>query len=42
MTDSLKAKLKFCRLSGIGEHYDRIVSEANERGWSYNFFMEGC
>ncbi|MGI5852647.1 MAG: IS21-like element helper ATPase IstB [Caldicoprobacterales bacterium] len=40
MTDSLKAKLKFCRLSGIGEHYDRIVSEANERGWSYDFFME--
>lgn len=40
MTDRLKAKLKFCRLSGISEHYDRIVSQANERGWSYDSFME--
>jgi DNA replication protein DnaC len=40
MTDMLKTKLKACRLSGIGEHYDRIVREANERGWSYDSFLE--
>ena len=40
MIDSLKTKLKLCRLSGINEHYDRIVSEANERGWTYDSFLE--
>lgn len=40
MIDRLKAKLKLCRLSGISEHYDRIVSEANERDWSYDSFLE--
>lgn len=40
MTDMLKTKLKTCRLSGIGEHYDRIVGEANERSWSYDSFLE--
>ncbi len=40
MTDMLKTKLKACRLSGIGEHYDRIVREANERGWSYDSFLD--
>ncbi len=40
MTDILRTKLKLCRLSGIGEHYDRIVSEANERSWSYDSFLE--
>lgn len=40
MTDRLKTKLKLCRLSGIGDHYDRIVSEANKRGWTYDSFLE--
>ncbi|MGI5859113.1 MAG: hypothetical protein ACOX8P_07310 [Tepidanaerobacteraceae bacterium] len=40
MIDSLKTKLKLCRLSGIGEHYDRIFSEANERSWTLDAFLE--
>ena len=40
MTDTLKTKLKACRLSGIAEHYDRIVRESNERDWSYDSFLE--
>lgn len=40
MTDNLKAKLKLCRLSGISEHYDRLVNEANEMGWTHDFFLE--
>jgi len=40
VTDILKTKLKLCRLSGIGEHYDRIVNEANERGWTYDSFID--
>lgn len=40
MTDNLRAKLKLCRLSGISEHYDRIVGESNEMGWTYDSFLE--
>lgn len=40
MTENLRAKLKLCRLSGITEHYDRIVNEANEIGWTYDSFLE--
>jgi DNA replication protein DnaC len=40
MIDSLKTKLKLCRLSGINEHYDRIVREADEKGWTFDAFFE--
>lgn len=40
MTDNLETKLKFCRLSGIIEHYERIISEASDRNWTYDIFLE--
>ncbi|HZK26520.1 MAG TPA: IS21-like element helper ATPase IstB [Thermoclostridium sp.] len=39
MTDDLKSKLKLCRLSGINEHYERIINEANDMGWTYDSFL---
>lgn len=40
MTDSLKTKLKHCRLSGMSSHFDHILSEALEREWSHSEFIE--
>lgn len=40
MEQVLKDKLKFCRLSGISEHYDHIVEEARENNWSPENFFE--
>ena len=40
MNEELRAKLKFCRLSGIAEHYNHIVQEAQANEWSYDKFFE--
>ena len=40
MTETLKGKLKSCRLVGIEEQYRRIVSEAKDEDWSYERFFE--
>jgi len=40
MKDKLKEQLKFCRLSGMIEHYDDLLKEAEENNWSNEFFLE--
>ena len=40
MKETLKDKLKFCRLSGIIENYDNIFKEAQENNWSNEAFFE--
>ena len=40
MKDKLKEQLKFCRLSGMIEHYDDLLKEAEEKKWSNESFLE--
>lgn len=40
MKDKLKEQLKFCRLSGIVEHYDDILKESHENNWTNEQFFD--
>jgi DNA replication protein DnaC len=40
MNEKLRNQLKFCRLSGIIEHYDNVFKEAQENNWSNESFFE--
>lgn len=40
MKDKLKQQLKFCRLSGIIEHYDNIFKESQENNWTNARFFD--
>ena len=37
---SLEEKLKFCRFSGIIEHYEHVIKEAQENNWTHELFFE--